>query len=134
MFKGTIGLDRIVEARKRGYKPASMVVVDVGLTLAYQAFLRSEVTMPDRITACMATVDLMDDVPLATPYVLIDPAQSVRLMDWSWCVGLSINIDGDDEARVMAAHEKAVAAGARLVFSSADGRVVGEHYPQGVPA
>lgn len=99
------GHEPIIKARKRGYKPAKWVWVDVGMDPAWQSSL-----------SCYSGAEIAPGIPGAT-YVCLEPCESSRTADWSWTVGLKIHVDGDDEARVMAAVEGIRAAGAARVVS-----------------
>ena len=108
------GHEQIIEARMQGYKPASPVSVDVGQSTRWQSFLSGE--MPaGRVTM------LHDSKPLH-PRVMLSPGESARTADWSWCRGLSIDIDGDDPVRVQAAADRIIAAGAVRVLATCDGQ------------
>lgn len=108
------GHEQIIEARLKGFKPATPVHVDVGQSVRWQAFLAGE--MPrGRVTM------LSDSAPLH-PQVMLAPGESARTADWSWCLGLSISLDGDDPVRVQAAAERMAAAGAVRVLATCDGQ------------
>ena len=108
------GHEQIIEARLKGYKPATAVNVDVGRSTRWHAFLAGE--MPrGRVT--MAG----DQVPLH-PQVMLAPGESARTADWSWCHGLTVSIDGDDPVRVQAAADRIKAAGAVRVLATCDGQ------------
>ena len=102
------GHEAIIEARTRGYKPSSMVFVDVGRSVAWQSFLTS------------AKTGMLDDVNPINPHVCLAPNESARTADWSWCIGLRIQLDGTDPVRVMAAFERIKAAGAARVIATCD--------------
>lgn len=99
------GHEPIIKARQRGYKPAKWVWVDVGSDTGWQSLL-----------AAYSGAEIAPGVPGST-YVRLDQSESARMADWSWTVGLKIHVDGDDEARVMAAVEGIRAAGAARVVS-----------------
>lgn len=62
-------------------------------------------------------VDRAPGIPSSTN-VCLEPSESARLADWGWAVGLRIRVNGDDEARVMAAFESIVRAGAERVIAT----------------
>lgn len=99
------GQERIINARLKGYKPAGWVMIDVGLHTDQNWLL----SLNGR--------EVMEGMPL-TPYVCLGPGESARTADWSWCVGLRVQVDGDDPVRVRIAHERIKAAGAERVVSS----------------
>lgn len=110
------GREAIIEARTKGYKPSGMVFVDVGQSVAWQAFLMGEnitESFPGRVTM------LNDTTPLH-PHVCLAPGESARTADWSWCIGLKIEVNGTDPVRVMAAAERIKAAGAARVIATCD--------------
>lgn len=106
------GHEAIIEARTRGYKPSSMVFVDVGQSVAWQSFLTG------------AKTGMLDDVNPINPHVCLAPNESARTADWSWCIGLRIQVDGDDQVRVMAAHERILKAGASRVIATCGGSLL----------
>lgn len=106
------GHEAIVKARRRGYKPAKWVWVDVGSSTAWQTLLGR-----------YSGSEIAPGIPAAT-YVCLDPAESSRTADWSWAIGLKVQVDGDDEARVMAAAEGIKAAGAARVVALMCDRVL----------
>ena len=110
-----IGLSRLIKARQQGYKPAGWVWVDVG-SIGYQRLLRTPL-MDGKTPRMIALWDISDENPGGL-HVLAHPGESVRLADWSWCIGLKVQVDGDDPVRVEAAHERIRAAGAERVVSS----------------
>ena len=99
------GHEAIVKARRRGYKPAKWVWVDVGSNTAWQSLLGR-----------YSGSEVAPGVPDKT-YVCLEPFESSRTADWSWAVGLKVHVDGDDEARLMAAAEGIKAAGAVRVVA-----------------
>lgn len=103
------GHEAIIAIRKRGLKPAKWVWVDVGTNTAWQAFLLKT-----------SGVELSPHMPAST-YVCLAPGESTRLADWGWTVGLKIMVEGDDEARVMAAAEGIKAARASRVVALLNG-------------
>lgn len=115
MAERMIGLDRLIKARSRGFKPAGWVSVDVG-SIGYQSMLRQTVNA-DGVPRMLALWSVETDKPGAL-YVLAHPGESVRMADWAWCIGLRVQVDGDDPVRVAAAHERIVAAGAERVVST----------------
>lgn len=117
MAEKWIGLDRIIKARMQGYRPAGWVHIDVSMTTAAQVLLRTTIGAAGQRTT-LAEADVGENLP-GTPYVLVPPEQSTRMADWGWCVGLCVQVDGDDIARVASAHERIAAAGAERVVSSA---------------
>ena len=115
MAERMIGLDRLIKARSRGFKPAGWVSVDVG-SIGYQSMLRQDLPC-DGAPRMLVLWSVAADKP-GTLYVLAHPGDSVRMADWAWCIGLRVQIDGDDPVRVAAAHERIVAAGAERVVST----------------
>lgn len=111
-----IGLDRLIKARSQGFKPAGWVSVDVG-SIGYQSMLRQEIPCDGGTARMLALWSVAADKPGAL-YVLAHPGESVRMADWAWCIGLRVQVDGDDPVRVAAAHERIVAAGAERVVST----------------
>lgn len=102
------GHEAIIEARTRGYKPSGVVFVDVGQSVAWQAFLiENNGTM------------ITDTKPMK-PHVCLAPNESARTADWSWCIGMVIEVNGTDSVRVMAAAERIKAAGAKRVIATCD--------------
>lgn len=99
------GQDRIIKARLKGLKPAGWVMVDVSLRTD-QAWLLSRNGQ-----------EVVDGLPVS-PYVCLEPHESARTADWSWCIGLKVQVDGNDPIRVDAAFERIFAAGASEVVSS----------------
>jgi hypothetical protein len=53
--------------------------------------------------------------------ILIDPSDTVELLDLRFVVGLSVKVDGDDQARVDRTFDAAVRAGATRVISACSG-------------
>lgn len=100
------GHEQILEARERGYKPTGWVWVDVGQNTGWQKFLLEGNSM------------MLNDTTPLHPQVCLAPNESARTADWTWCIGLMVQVDGDDPVRVMAAHERIAAAGAARVFST----------------
>jgi hypothetical protein len=99
------GQERIIKARLKGLKPAGWVMVDVSLRTD-QAWLLAR-----------NGAEVVEGLPVS-PYVCLEPHESARTADWSWCIGLKIQVDGNDLARVGMAHERLQAAGAARVVSS----------------
>lgn len=117
------GQERIIAVRMKGVKPAGWIMVDVA-TNSDQEFLlqwNGQEASPGK--------------PF-NPCVCLSPHESARTADWSWCIGLKIQVDGNDLPRVEAAHERIVAAGAARVVSSCvlsrDDVRVFDSAPQGV--
>lgn len=108
------GHEQIIEARMRGYKPATVVHVDVGGSTRWQSFLAGD--MPQ------GRVTMLHDSGALHPQVMLAPGESARTADWSWCRGLSISLDGDDPTRVQAAAERIADAGAVRVLATCDGQ------------
>lgn len=100
------GQEQILEARHRGLKPSVMVFVDVGQNTGWQSFLLEQ------------NARMLNDTEPMNPHVCLSPTESARTADWSWCIGLRIQLDGDDQVRVMAAHERILASGAERVVST----------------
>jgi hypothetical protein len=99
------GQERIIKARLKGLKPAGWVMVDVSLRTD-QVWLLARNGQ-----------EVVEGLPVI-PYVCLEPHESARTADWSWCIGLRIQVDGNDLARVAAAHERIKAAGAARVVST----------------
>jgi hypothetical protein len=102
------GQEQILEARHRGMKPSTMVFVDVGQHTGWQKFLLEQ------------NARMLNDTEPMNPHVCLAPTESARTADWSWCVGLRIQLDGTDPVRVMAAFERIKAAGAERVIATCD--------------
>ena len=103
------GHEKIIEVRMQGLKPQGWVHVDVSRT-SDQAWLLGSVDGRNYN-------EVSPGVPMSL-YVCLSPSESSLTADWSWSVGLKLQVDGDDEVRVAAAHEKIVAAGAARVVST----------------
>lgn len=103
------GHERIIRARNGGSKPSTWVFVDVRKNVENEVIAKCMDIDPEMC--------LSPGVPLH-PHVIVPFRESTRFADWSWAIGLKIQIDGDDEARVMAAHEEVVKSGALIVVSS----------------
>ncbi len=99
------GHEAIIAARLRGWKPAKWVVVDVGRDATWHDWLLK-----------WSGIEIAPHLP-STTYVCLAPSDSTRLADWGWAIGLKVQVDGDDEARVMAACECLRAAGAARVVA-----------------
>lgn len=108
------GHEQIIEARLRGYKPAKAIFVDVGQSVKWQQFLAGEIGIPGQ------RVTMLNDTTPLNAHVMLSPSESARTADWSWCVGLVIEVNGTDPVRVMAAFERIKAAGARRVIATCD--------------
>lgn len=106
------GHEVIIATRLRGWKPAKWVVVDVGRDAAWQAWLLRG-----------SGLEIAPGLP-STTYVCLSPSESTRLADWAWAIGLKVQVDGDDEARVMAACEGLRSAGAKRVVALLCDRIV----------
>lgn len=102
------GQEQILEARHRGMKPSTMVFVDVGQHTGWQEFLLGQ------------NGRMITDTKPAKPHVCLAPTESARTADWSWCIGLVIEVNGTDQVRVMAAFERIKAAGAQRVIATCD--------------
>jgi hypothetical protein len=100
------GHEGILKARGRGYRPAGHITVYVGQDARWQRYLLE----------CNELM-ITEEIPMH-PQVCLMPNESARTADWFWCQGLIILVEGDDEVRVMAAHDRIVAAGAKRVISS----------------
>ena len=100
------GHQRIIEARMKGVKPARFVFVDV--------CLRSN---QEWLAEFFSGQEKCPGYPMGDA-VFLEQQESALLADWSWCVGLKIQVDGDDLPRVEAAHHAISRAGAARVVSS----------------
>lgn len=111
----TLGIDRIISARIRGYKPEH-VFVDVSSTVEPQWPARAVINGPagERITLW----DVPSSQPQGSAYVYVSPVESTRTMDWSWCIGLRLTIRGDEEGRIRSAFERAQMAKAAHVLAA----------------
>lgn len=99
------GHERIIKARLRGVRPAGWVMVDVSLSSDQPMLL------------AMNGQEARPGKPFH-PQVCLPVHESARTADWSWCIGLKVQVDGNDLPRVLAAHERIQAAGAVRVVSS----------------
>ena len=108
------GHERIIEARNNGYRPSCSVWVDVGAD-TWMHDLHQGIVSGRRRWWQSAT----------EAHVSIDPRESARTADWSWCIGLTVFVTGDDQVRVEAAAERIRAAGAVLVGLSCPGYAAG---------
>jgi len=105
------GHEQIIEARMKGMKPETIVFVEVGQSLKQHAEM---VEHARRSSAC----EYGEGRP-GCPMVFLEPHESARTADWSWAIGLRVNVSGDDQARVDAACDRIEAAGASLVLGYA---------------
>ena len=114
------GHERIIEARMQGAKPDCAVWVDVGSDVWFQDLQHGIVSGRRRwVQGCKEA------------NVTVAPGESTRTADWSWCIGLRVQITGDDYARVMSAVERIRAAGAVLVGAACAGYAAGLWVAQG---